>query len=191
MKTILIATVFGLLFLTAACQTDADEGFVDSSDITEPSSVLSTSPQLVGENPTLVASSIEALPVLTIVPEPEPTPPSLPSGDYYSLTPEEIQVWEQLTADSREVGDKVLADTDQFTVTYLISNRQVIVLVKALPFGESKIAAEEWFVAQGLSPQSLCVIVRINFVPSKEVTESGYEFKAEDSVPSGCDVPNS
>ncbi|OGY25061.1 MAG: hypothetical protein A2Z11_00355 [Candidatus Woykebacteria bacterium RBG_16_43_9] len=193
MKSILIAGFALTAILAIACSETAEEGIQESTNPTEVVSVnglFDTGIPFVGEMPTPVASSMEATPVPTIAPEPAPTPSALPP-DTYSPTPEEIQVWERLTVDPREVGDKLLVETDHYKVNYRISNRQVSVLVKAPPFEESKTAAEEWFVSQGLSPQSLCVIVRINFVPSQEVMDSGYEFQAEDSVPTGCDVPNS
>ena len=191
MKAILIAVLTALVTLLVACGTAAEEEGVTDNPTTESSSVdglAGTSPS-VGEIPTPVASSIEVTPFPTIASESVPTPSSLPP-DTYSPTPEEIQVWEALTSDPREVGDKILAETDQFKITYLISNRQTIVTIKAAPYEAAKAAAEEWFVAQGLSPQALCVIVRINFVASQEVDDAGYEFKAEDTVPTGCDVPN-
>ena len=194
MKTILIALIVAFVTMLVACDTDAEEAApvnVDtlSTETTFTTELASISP--MGEIPTPVASSVVATPIPTTVSVPVPTPRPFPIGDYYSPTLEEVAIWEALTADDRELGDKILSETDQYKMKYLISNRQVSITVKTTPFEEGKSAAEEWLTAQGLSPQSLCVISRINFHPSQEVMNAGYQYKAENTVPTSCDIPNS
>lgn len=155
-----------------------------------PPTVPPTTAPPTPQPPTPVPSTPVPTSARTPSPIATPMPVPLPTGDYYSPTPE-VETWEELTADQRAVGDKILVNTNQFQITYLISNRQATVEIKRVPFGESKAAAEDWFHMQGLSPQALCVISRINFVPSRVVMDSGYEFRPEDSVPTGCDVPAS
>jgi len=153
---------------------DVDQQLAESTSV---NGSINNSDVLVGEIPT---------PIPIPESEPEPTPASLPE-DGYVLTSEDLQILEQLTADPREVGDKLITETELFKIEYLISNQQFFVLLKTLPVEEAKLAAEEWFMDQGFSPQSLCLI-RVNFQPS-DLTIG--EWDAELDVPTGCDIPSS
>jgi hypothetical protein len=112
-------------------------------------------------------------------------PTSTPTTSASFLSNKAKDLKEELTKTDKKIGDLILAENDQFKVTYLISNDQFIVTVKKNPFVDNKKAAEKWFLSKGFKQGDLCFF-RINFGPSKEVT---YTMSAADTVPTGCDVP--
>ena len=81
----------------------------------------------------------------------------------------------------------MIADNARYRLIWAISNREFVVVIRAMPYAEVKGEVERWFIDQGFSSNALCEI-RLFFFASSELYEAGYRHSAEDNVPTGCPV---
>ena len=77
--------------------------------------------------------------------------------------------------------DEVKSDSDNYKITYLVTNNQYIVTIKKAPVDAAKQAAIQE-IKKNLGVSDICTI-RVNFVPTKEIRPL---FKLGDAKPSEC-----